>query len=109
MILPFRRDILGLLVLASAATLLATDAFTPRPFATTRTGRTTSMLAMAANEDEQTVEKRGTASADKEPEMTRAPTLNGKMVLPLKVMASGLKGHKIAAVYAILNSQYKRG
>jgi hypothetical protein len=41
--------------------------------------------------------------------MTKAPTLNGKMILPFKVMASGLKNHQIAAVYAVLNSQYKRG
>mmetsp|Transcript_18801 Transcript_18801/g.24659 ORF Transcript_18801/g.24659 Transcript_18801/m.24659 type:complete len:345 (+) Transcript_18801:1-1035(+) len=31
------------------------------------------------------------------------------MVLPLKILTSGTAGHKIAAVYAIKNSNYKRG
>jgi len=35
--------------------------------------------------------------------------LNGKMVFPLKALAAGLEGHKVAAVYAVMNSQYKRG
>jgi len=42
-------------------------------------------------------------------EISTAPTLNGKIVLPVKAMTAGLKGHKVAAVYAILNSEYKRG
>ena len=42
-------------------------------------------------------------------EITKAPTLNGKVVLPVKAMTAGLKGHEVAAVYAILNSDYKRG
>ena len=42
-------------------------------------------------------------------EISKAPTLNGKVVLPLKAMKVGLKGHKVAAVYALLNKNYKRG
>lgn len=42
-------------------------------------------------------------------EISKAPTLNGKAVLPLKAMKVGLKGHKVAAVYALLNKNYKRG
>jgi hypothetical protein len=42
-------------------------------------------------------------------EVSKAPTLNGKIILPVKAMAVGLKGHKVAAVYAVLNSGYKRG
>ena len=38
-----------------------------------------------------------------------APVLDGKKVLPMKIMRGGLKGHKISAVYALLNSDYKRG
>lgn len=38
-----------------------------------------------------------------------APTLNGKRVLPFKILAGGLKGSKIAAVYAVLDSNFKRG
>lgn len=42
-------------------------------------------------------------------QLQKAPTLNGKMVFPLKALAAGLEGHNVAAVYAVLNSQYKRG
>jgi hypothetical protein len=35
--------------------------------------------------------------------------LNGKRVLPYKVLSAGLRGHKVAGVYAILNKDYKRG
>lgn len=49
------------------------------------------------------------AEGDLGNEISKAPTLNGKMVLPVKAMSAGLKGHKVAAVYAILNSNYKRG
>ena len=38
-----------------------------------------------------------------------APVLDGNRVLPFKIMNGGLKGHKVAAVYALLNSDYKRG
>jgi hypothetical protein len=40
---------------------------------------------------------------------TAPPVLNGKRVLPFKVLSAGLKGHKVAGVYAILNKDYKRG
>jgi hypothetical protein len=38
-----------------------------------------------------------------------APALDGMRVLPFKIMKAGLKGHKVAAVYALLNKDYKRG
>jgi len=38
-----------------------------------------------------------------------APVLNGKRVLPYKVLMAGLKGHKVAGVFALLNNEYKRG
>jgi NFU1 iron-sulfur cluster scaffold homolog, mitochondrial len=38
-----------------------------------------------------------------------APVLNGKRVLPYKIVMTGLKGHKVAAVYAVLNSSFQRG
>ena len=43
------------------------------------------------------------------PAVSKAPDLNGKIVLPIKIANSGLKGHTVAAVYAILDSSYKRG
>lgn len=38
-----------------------------------------------------------------------APVLNGKRVLPFKILMAGLKGNKVAGTYAVLNSEYKRG
>jgi len=37
-----------------------------------------------------------------------APVLNGKRVLPTKIMLAGLKGHQVAAAYAILSSEFKK-
>lgn len=37
-----------------------------------------------------------------------APVLNGKRVLPFKVLTAGLAGHQVAAVYAVLDSTYRR-
>jgi hypothetical protein len=49
------------------------------------------------------------AGSDTQTEISKAPTLNGKAILPVRAMVAGLKGHKVAAVYAVLNSSYKRG
>ena len=46
---------------------------------------------------------------DSNVELTKAPTFNGKLVMPMKIMTTGLRGHKVAAVYAVLNKSYKRG
>lgn len=41
---------------------------------------------------------------------TAAPILNGKRVLPYKVLMAGLKGNpNVAGVFALMNSDYKRG
>lgn len=42
---------------------------------------------------------------------TKSPSFNGKVVYPVKAFLAGLKGHEapVAAVFAILNSEYKRG
>ena len=40
-------------------------------------------------------------------EISKAPTFNGQLVLPLKAVLPGLKPHKVAAVYAIY-SEYNR-
>ena len=37
------------------------------------------------------------------------PVLNGKTVLPIKVLQKGLEGHTVAAVYALLSSDFKKG
>ncbi|CAB9525158.1 NifU-like protein 1, chloroplastic [Seminavis robusta] len=49
------------------------------------------------------------SSTDASDVSTPAPTLDGARVLPYKIMKGGLKGHTVAAVYALLNSDYKRG
>jgi len=37
-----------------------------------------------------------------------APVLNGKRILPVKIMLAGLKGHQLAAAYAVLSPAYKK-
>ena len=37
-----------------------------------------------------------------------APVINGKRILPIKIMLVGLKGHQVAGAYAVLNSDYKK-
>lgn len=51
-----------------------------------------------------TEEDQAAASAPSTP----APQFNGKTILPMRVVTPGLQGHKVAAVYAILNAQYKK-
>lgn len=69
-------------------------------------------LRMSADESESaatsTAAAAGGDNGDGE-EIARAPTLNGKAALPYRAMAAGLKGFKVAAVYATLDSRYKRG
>eukprot|EP00534_Pseudo-nitzschia_fraudulenta_P001129 CAMPEP_0201126808 /NCGR_PEP_ID=MMETSP0850-20130426/27540_1 /ASSEMBLY_ACC=CAM_ASM_000622 /TAXON_ID=183588 /ORGANISM="Pseudo-nitzschia fraudulenta, Strain WWA7" /LENGTH=423 /DNA_ID=CAMNT_0047395397 /DNA_START=103 /DNA_END=1374 /DNA_ORIENTATION=- len=38
-----------------------------------------------------------------------APVLNGKRILPLKIMLAGLKEHQLAGAYAVLGKDYKKG
>ena len=47
--------------------------------------------------------------ADAADDVSRAPSLNGKTVMPARVLAGGLRGHTVPAVYAVLSSDYKRG
>ena len=63
------------------------------------------LARFASNERPSTVLKAEAGSEVKAP----APVLDGKRVLPLKIMKAGLKGHKVAAVYALLNADYKKG
>ena len=49
------------------------------------------------------------SESSSEAPLSKAPSFNGKTVFPLKVFMNGLKGHQVAAVYAILNKNYKRG
>lgn len=67
----------------------------------TSTTKGTTLLATPPQEEAQT-----TPPADGG---SNAPVLNGKRVLPFKVLMAGLKGHKVAGVYALMNSEYKRG
>jgi hypothetical protein len=48
-------------------------------------------------------------ASSNEPQLQNAPVLNGKRVLPFQIITTGLQDHKVFAVYAVLNSQYKRG
>ncbi len=51
----------------------------------------------------------GEGTTENEVPLSKAPSFNGKTVFPVKVFMNGLKGHQVAAVYAILNKNYKRG
>ena len=64
----------------------------------------TPQLTAVTNDDDTRVDEEGKTAA-----VSNAPILNGKRVLPLKVLTGGLKGHRVAAVYAVLNNNYKRG
>ena len=46
---------------------------------------------------------------DDDVKLDKAPSFNGQTIFPVKVFMKGLKGHKVAAVFAILNHRYKRG
>ena len=70
------------------------------------TGGSSSSDVIISKEEEETT---SIISSPPNETISKAPSLNGKIVLPVKVMAGGLKGHRVAAVYAILNSNYKRG
>jgi Fe-S cluster biogenesis protein NfuA len=37
--------------------------------------------------------------------LNKAPTFNGQLTLPIKVLLAGLKNHKVAAVYAVLSTK----
>ena len=49
-----------------------------------------------------------TTDGDETSNKPPAPVLNGKRVLPAKIMLAGLKGHQVAAAYAILSPEYKK-
>lgn len=61
--------------------------------------------ALGGNEGEEAQE---TEEAQEMP-LSKAPSFNGKSVFPVKVFMNGLKGHQVAAVFAIMNKNYKRG
>lgn len=64
---------------------------------------TTSSSLFSTEADEAKVETGAPDAASK------APVLNGKRVLPYKVLMAGVKGHVVAGVYAILSKDYARG
>lgn len=99
----FTRYVLSL-ALFGAATVFQTNAFTVNPLAV----RSNVVSAAVCSAPRQTSTALAMAN-EGEATTSVAPVLNGKMVLPFKVMTSGLKDHKVAAVYAVLNSNYKRG
>eukprot|EP00978_Attheya_sp_CCMP212_P020304 scaffold57932_cov43-Attheya_sp.AAC.1 len=69
-------------------------------------GRCTSAAVLASAAASSSEES---ASATPPVELSKAPGFNGKVVFPLKALEAGLKGHEVAAVYAVLNKSYKRG
>ena len=37
------------------------------------------------------------------------PNFDGKLIFPMRALTYGLKGHTVAAVYAVMNKSFKRG
>ena len=74
--------------------------------AITKTSSCTSTLQKFSQQTRYGLNKRRYITTDS---ISKALGLNGKMILPIKIAAAGLKGHTAAAVYAILDSNYKRG
>lgn len=93
----------------SLATAASVSAFAPSQSLATQNNAETiiarhqpaTTLHASTEEDQETT----TAAT---PPSTPAPQFNGKSILPMRVVTPGLKGHKVAAVYAILNSSYKK-
>ena len=49
-----------------------------------------------------------TTGGDETTNKPPAPVLNGKRILPAKIMLAGLRGHKVASAYAILSPEHKK-
>ena len=86
-------------------------AFVPagRPFVLA-TGCATRTAAASGNHPLQAENSSSSSSTTSTESSPKTPILNGKRVLPYKIMTGGIKGQPaVAAVYAILNQSYKRG
>jgi Fe-S cluster biogenesis protein NfuA len=102
--------------------LLTTNSFQPRSSAkcqrlnsieTRPPASNHQLFATFSNSDsaaERDISNSVAASAVKSTPAPPAPVLDGKRVLPYKIMIAGLKGQiKVAAVYALYSASYKRG
>lgn len=104
----------ALALLVSLATAASVSAFVPSQSLVTQNAQITiarhhrqqqqpaiaTTLHASTEEDQET----STSSAPSTP----APQFNGKTILPMRVVTPGLQGHRVAAVYAVLNSSYKK-
>ena len=95
------RVLLSLLICS-----IASGFTTTRPKSITKTLQQTTTTHLSISTDDTTNESLPSTTP-----VSKAPDLNGKIVLPIKIANSGLKGYdgNVAAVYAILDSSYKRG
>jgi NFU1 iron-sulfur cluster scaffold homolog, mitochondrial len=104
---------LGLLLVGSLFTC-SSLAFAPAPlsFVTRRCSALVRSAAASDNSAESSSSSSSSSTVSKTQEassQTPTPVLNGKMVLPYKVLAGGLQGQKVAAVFAVVDRQYQRG
>jgi Fe-S cluster biogenesis protein NfuA len=109
-ILPIRLHILGtmknILSLVNCLAAFATiEAFTPHSHSPLSLSRTIKHSALThRSPKEQTSVRRNRHAlhqSTNSEEFAKAPTFNGQLILPIKVIMNGLKGHKVAAVYAV--------
>ena len=70
---------------------------------------TRNTFCLQSNDDNNINNNNNTNENNNDVMISKAPSFNGKTIFPIKVFMNGLKGHKVAAVYAVLNNQYQRG
>jgi NifU-like domain len=96
-----------LLLLAGACSILSSNAFSPRPtsFVTSTRAQQRFGLFVSTEQEAGAADTPDGGSAPSTP----PPVLNGKMVLPVRVVMTGLEGHTLPAVYAVIRSGFARG
>jgi hypothetical protein len=90
---------------------LGSNAFTHRAsfVTTTRYNNNGNRLQQRQQQQPQTIRFATEEKQQAEAASSPTPVLNGKRILPYKILMAGLKGHKVAGAYALLNKEYKRG
>ena len=94
-----------LVLLTTACSTLSSNAFIPR----INSWRSFKCLQKGSRTFVSTEQDASAPEPDVPSPSTPPPVLNGKMVLPMRVVMTGLAGHNLPAVYAVIRSGYIRG
>ncbi|KAL3918339.1 MAG: hypothetical protein SGILL_004289 [Bacillariaceae sp.] len=108
------RQLTVSLILLAGFVLTGTDGFlapfgqnVPHQITRQQNQQLTFLLAAPADDASNTTATTDGPDAPAAP-TTPAPVLNGKRVLPLKIMMGGLAGHQVAASYALFDASFKK-